>query len=75
MINLVKKCMDSSIFVHLCDNVKIKPVLCKKKFVQGRCRKSCGICVSDEPEDNDAKEPETATTTSDISNKRNIGKL
>ena len=52
--NSAKKCFDSERFHHICQKVKYSPILCKGRFIQGRCRKSCGVC---EPDD-------IATTTS-----------
>ena len=36
--------------------MKKKPILCKGRYIQGRCRKSCGVCDADDT----PKIPETS---------------
>ena len=73
ILNLVKRCSDSTRFHYLCKRVQTRPILCKRKFVQGRCRKACGICTDSQPKDTSTQLPKS-TTSNYNTYKRDIGK-
>ena len=52
----VQRCTDSKKFYEICKKTKKKPILCKGRYIQGRCRKSCGVCDADDA----PKIPETS---------------